>query len=456
MADTRAVLEASAARWFARLWSVAILAHLIGNPRVGQLWPNTTALGVTTALLGLIAAVLVVFPDDRRILSASAVGVLVVAWFEAPFIGNHWVVASFVSLAILFAQSRRDPWVWFSRTGRWILLGFYSWAAFNKLNAGFFDPDVSCGVVYANQWLEAAGLGAFAAGGLVGLGVAAGSALIELAVPVLLAIPRTRRWGVLLGFVFHGVISLDFGQHFYDFTALLLAMFTLFLPDDVLAALERRITAPRRTQMLIAAVPALLVLVSLGPMNAATVWLLTKGVFIVWIPFLLWALVSTHQQMRRRGDLDVDLRLRDPIAIGLVAIVVFNGLTPHLELKTGYGWNMYANLVTAQGESNHFVIRRTLPLTDVQERLAEVEQSNDPGLQAYIDSGYLLPERRLLHYLSDHRQTSVRYTVGAETIEGTGAQLGVPLPVLVEKWQLFRAVDARRPVRCQTTWLPAR
>ena len=208
--------------------------------------------------------------------------------------------------------------------------------------------------------------------------------------------------------------------------------------------------------MLIAAVPALLVLVSLGPMNAATVWLLTKGVFIVWIPFLLWALVSTHQQMRRRGDLDVNLRLRDPIAIGLVAIVVFNGLTPHLELKTGYGWNMYANLVTAQGESNHFVIRRTLPLTDVQERLAEVEQSNDPGLQAYIDSGYLLPERRLLHYLSDHRQTSVRYTVGAETIEGTGAQLGVPLPVLVEKWQLFRAVDARRPVRCQTTWLPAR
>lgn len=27
-------------------------------------------------------------------------------------------------------------------------------------------------------------------------------------------------------------------------------------------------------------------------------------------------------------------------------LVVFNGLTPYLELKTGFGWNMHSNLRT--------------------------------------------------------------------------------------------------------------
>ena len=39
------------------------------------------------------------------------------------------------------------------------------------------------------------------------------------------------------------------------------------------------------------------------------------------------------------------------------SLVVANGLTPYLELKTGYGWNMYANLRTVDGETNHFLVR---------------------------------------------------------------------------------------------------
>ena len=55
--------------------------------------------------------------------------------------------------------------------------------------------------------------------------------MTELSVPVLLAFTRTRRVGVLLALVFHTIISLDFDQHFYDFTAALVMLLCLFLPE---------------------------------------------------------------------------------------------------------------------------------------------------------------------------------------------------------------------------------
>lgn len=443
-------------RWFTRLWAVAVVAHVIGNPRVGQLWPETTALGVSTVTVGLVAVAMLVVPDSRWLLVASAIGVPVVAWFEAPFIGNHWVAAVFVSVALLSAVRSDDWWTSFAPTGRWILLGFYTWAAFNKLNAGFFDPDVSCGVVYANQWLDAAGLGTLDIGGVAAWSIAFGTTVIELTVPLLLVFRRTRRWGVLLGFAFHGLISLDLGQHFYDFTSLLLALFTLFLSDGVTARLEQRITGPRLRQVLLAGLAAILVVVSVSPPTRLGLWLVQTGVFLLWIPTLVAVIVATAQGVRASPADDIDLRLRRPIGVLLVTLVVFNGFTPYLEIKTGYGWNMYANLVTADGESNHFVLRRTVPLTDVQGRLAEIVESNDPGLMAYVGSGYVLPERRLLHHLAEHPEAFVVYRVGSEQVEGTGEELGERLPALVDKFLLFRAVDIVRPPRCQTTWLPAR
>ncbi len=42
---------------------------------------------------------------------------------------------------------------------------------------------------------------------------------------------------------------------------------------------------------------------------------------------------------------------------------------------------------------------------------------------------------------------------GERTLDGSD---GVRLPLLVSKFQLFRAVDTHDPPRCQDVWLPAR
>jgi hypothetical protein len=116
---------------------------------------------------------------------------------------------------------------------------------------------------------------------------------------------------------------------------------------------------------------------------------------------------------------------------------------------------MYANLMTVDGESNHFVVRDTLALTDVQDHLLTVVETKDLELAKYAADGYLVPERNLLDYLARHPTASVvvRDDSGERTLDGSD---GVRLPLLVSKLQLFRAVDTHDPPRCQANWLPAR
>ena len=279
-------------------------------------------------------------------------------WTEAPFLSNHWLLVGFVAVAVLVSLVQRDPWAWLSVTGRCILLAFYCFAAFAKLNAGFFEPGTSCGVFYANQSLGSFGLPTLPTDSPLAWLLVLGPVLTELSVPFLLAFGRTRRIGVLVALVFHTVISVDLDQHFYDFTAALVVLLCLFLPESTLADLEA--SAARRTKSFVAgmAICLVLVLCAVLPQVVLTTRILEWLPFVVWFAFAGWLIVSVA-----RGGLGPShLPMRPPGAVAwvLVTLVVANGLTPYLELKTAYGFNMYANLVTVAGESNHFVVRDTL------------------------------------------------------------------------------------------------
>ena len=440
-------------RWFARTFGIAVVAHLAGNPPVARApeeW--LTPVVVVSALLGVVAIVLLVAPG-RAALGATAALVLVSLWFEASFLSNHWLLVGFVAVAVLLSLARRDPWAWFSVTGRWVLLGFYCFAAFAKLNAGFFDPAVSCGVFYANQSLGSFGLPAVPHDNPAAWLLVLGPVMTELSVPVLLAFGRTRRIGVLVALCFHTVISLDLDQHFYDFTAALVMLLCLFLPETAQADLEARAARTTRTFALGVALCVTVTLSAVLPQVVLTSEILHWVPFVAWVPFAGWLIWRVA-----RGGLassHVAMRLPGAVAWVLVSVIVANGLTPYLELKTAFGFNMYANLVTVAGESNHFVVRDTVPLTDVQEHLLTVVETDDPQLRKYADDGYLIPERNLLDYLARHPSASVVVSddAGARTLDGSD---GVRLPLLASKFQLFRAVDEHDPPRCQAAWLPAR
>jgi hypothetical protein len=253
---------------------------------------------------------------------------------------------------------------------------------------------------------------------------------------------------------FHTVISLDLDQHFYDFTSVLVVLLCLFLPEETLADLEGRTARMSLPFAAAVGICAVVVAAAVAPQFEGTAAVLDMLPFVIWFPFAGWLIYRVA--LTGLGGVPLDMRLPSPMGWVLMAVIVLNGLTPYLELKTGYGANMYANLSTVAGQSNHLIIRRTAHLTHAQDTLLTVVRSSAPELQAYADRGYLLPERNLLDYLARHPTTTVvvRDRSGVErSLDGSD---GVRSPLLVEKFQLFRAVDSQDPPRCQDVWLPAR
>jgi hypothetical protein len=440
-------------RWFARTLGLAVVAHLVGNPagwRSDQFGGSPVLVAVSAAL-GVAAIVLLVRPT-RLTLATAATLALVSLWLELPVTGNHWLLVGFIAAATLLSLATRDPWAWLSVTGRWTLLGFYSFAAFAKLNSGFLDPEVSCGVFYANQSLASFGLPTFNGDGLLGTAAIAGPVMTELSVPVLLAFTRTRHVGVLIALVFHTVISLDFAQHFYDFTAALVVLLCLFLPEHTLERLESRIQESPRLHVVAATIASVLVAASLLPPSPTTIATVKLIGFGAWLPVSAWLIWRVARDGFGRSPLP--MRLPGGASMVLVALVVANGLTPYLELKTALGFNMYANLVTVAGETNHLVVPKTLHLRDVQDNLLRVVESDADGLDIYAREGYLVPERNLQDYLARNPDVSVVVTDagGERTLDGDD---GVELPLLVRKLLTFRSVDEEDPPRCQSRWFPA-
>jgi hypothetical protein len=189
-----------------------------------------------------------------------------------------------------------------------------------------------------------------------------------------------------------------------------------------------------------------------------------QALLVGWWPWQVCAvglLVATVRFLRQRPP-EPDrraLRVGHAVFLLLPLVVVANGLTPYLELKTGFGWNMYSNLRTVDGETNHYLVPGTLALTDVQADLVEVLDSDDPGLLYYRDNELLLTWQQLRAYLADHPDVQLRYRRGsfmaAVAHASDDPELVEPLPLWQEKLQLFRSVDARSPERCRPTFGPA-
>ncbi|MEL6983258.1 MAG: hypothetical protein AAFO29_12610, partial [Actinomycetota bacterium] len=160
------------------------------------------------------------------------------------------------------------------------------------------------------------------------------------------------------------------------------------------------------------------------------------------------------------SPIDFSLRPVGVAGVALVALAVLNGLSPYLELKTATGFNMYANLITGDGETNHLVVPATAELRNEQSATVEILSSDDDGLDQYADSGFALPAANLRDYLADHPEVSVRYRLDGEVVDHGPDRPGPlsprSLPWAEERFALFRAVPLDDPPACQNAWLPAR
>ncbi|MGV9803830.1 hypothetical protein ACWDTP_37890, partial [Mycobacterium sp. NPDC003449] len=179
----------------------------------------------------------------------------------------------------------------------------------------------------------------------------------EAVILVLLAVPASRCWGVLLGVCFHSVLAL---ASFYDFATIVFAVYLLLVPTEVFAALAPRDRALRRLALgglaahVLLSIWAYLADTARSPVGLPWYTVLVAAWFVAVGPFMV-ALVRGYLAARAAGVASPRWNLR-PVVLLIVPLLAFaNGAAPFLGLKTVASYSMFSNLHTEDGRTNHFL-----------------------------------------------------------------------------------------------------
>ncbi len=413
---------------FSFAWAVAALLHSLSfADRISLHHPITLAVAVAAALVILLPQALWPF---MLMLGLSLGNTL--DWM--PYQPNHilfeFIMNGGMLVALLWTLMRRaggpgpaqeepafrralfDSFAPFVRIS---LLLLYFYAVLHKLNWDYFNVNFSCGPFLlggygdrlpflpdslAMQWASVWG-----------------TIAVETAIPLLLCFRRTRSAAVLLGFGFHFLLALHPHRGLFSFTALLFALYLLFLPADLpdkivllteslFGRAQQRVATAFRACMFFGAV--LLILIALSGHNGTA----SLAAFLFWLGWGLviiagYVLIISKYKMEPRSFSTL-LRVR-PAAFWLVpALVAFNGLNPYLGLKTESSFSMFSNLRTEGGITNHLFIK-PFYLTDLQLDLVEVLDTDLGKLKPYITKHQLITYFELRRITSEaHRDFYVK------------------------------------------------
>lgn len=464
---------------FAMLWGAASIFHVLGTSgRTFGVLVAPTALGISQMWLCFASLWLIVQPRKIPPLLIVAVLGLLTLWLETPALGNHWLLAGFVNLALVVSVilargkgkvDRQAVAQSFLPVARMCLIGFYSFAAFAKLNSAFFDTTVSCSTLFFDETARSFGFNTPLTVGAGGLAAAIpiAAAITELSVPLLLLGRRTRVAGVLVGLTFHSVIALNRIHPFIDFSAVLAALFVLFLApqfaERALAFLEGK--GRRPFAILLGLTAAILAVQWFGNLTYSTgvfsqarmiLWFLTDATILAGV--FLW--VARNRRAVPSLDHPFVLPKRGRKLLKIVpALLVLNGLFVYMELRTAFSYTMYSNLRMVDGESNHFIVRDSFPVGDRHADRVTVVATNDPGLAGYVGTGFEIAWDSFRAYLSRNPDIAVTFDRAGERRvllkASDDPKLVDPPPVVVQKLFPLRAVDSRNPPRCQNVFLPA-
>lgn len=367
---------------FVRMWALAHVVHLVGftDSALDSPW-NITVVGAALFLL--------LHPDDGRVLALMALAQLCDLVAEMPFSPDHWMLLAFVNLILLatMAATRSTDIRKLGRAFpgiRVVVLIAYSAAALAKYNTTFLEPVTSCATAIAStasfgltRELGATPIWAFSV------------LATETAIPLLLAVPATRRHGVRIALAFHFFLSASPTFAVVDFTAALFAVFLLFLPEsevcrvlDTLAAAARRSAVVRDARRWPWAT-AIVALVAFGFSGYLSARVGASLVFLaseIYLLAVLLACLLTWRKGSGRRPFGRPMLVHLPVFAALLVWVAL----PYLGFRTTSVFTMFSGLRTEGDVGNHLFMP-TIRATDWQEEFVVIESSNDPALEAAED-----------------------------------------------------------------------
>jgi len=398
--------------------------------------------------------------------------------------GHNHILGGLTSIALLWTLGhafKRPPVKLFnerfySETApvlRLEILVMYCWAAVQKMNWDYVDPEFSCATklhmeimqyfpfLPNPEWLQES--------------VSWASIVIELAIPTLLFIPRTRFAGFILTIAFHLWLSIHHAAGIFSFSALIMAMLIFFLPMESFSRLQfiwnrelnrvgqdayKRGVARARIALVVLFLATVLTQSALYLTQGRTYdtfWTANRVGFWVWLLWGVW--LAAHYLLamwdtRFKSREFLNHLVKTPILLMLIPVIL-NGINPWIGLKTQTSFSMYSNL-RGEGEGNHMFLRR-VDLFPFQEDMIKLEKSEpdlmDPGnrpkgIQQFANFGTIMPYFELRRMVSEWEgDLTVTYERDGQIL--TASRVGDTItgdPKLFETipWYLYKTQWFRR------------
>ena len=454
---------------FGALVAVALILH--------QLWWDRFEVPSLHALVILAATLVLLRPTSvPRVITMLGVEVLAVVR-DMPGAGSHTLLLAVCAAAITADAAWRtlrtgrlpSAAVLFTRAApflRGAVVVLYLAAGLSKLNSGFFDAAISCGAALAPRivWFDPTLLS-----GAAWLEQAAmyGSVAVELSLPVLLIVRRTRAIGVVLGLGFHTVLALAGNV---PFTGVMFALYVAFLPQGAMTRLavalaERGVRLrplPTGFQAGLLAAVTLAWLLGARATDADPAGVRSAIGDGTRIAVLLLAAVGATSALaawpRRAGEPRTDAvavpRATDVSAVAggrlgvlyviALTLLVANALSPYLGLKTESSFAMFSNLQTEGADWNHLLVPEAVRLFPAQEQLVTVSAASDPALVRRTRDGTRIVRFELERSLRAHPGSWATYAPGPRGSQRTvsAAQAGFRGAAIIDKVGKFRDVRA--------------
>ena len=450
------------------MWCLFILIHHSISFRswsqVGTDWLNPSnyfflGCAVLTAIFGLAT---LLKPSSKLLFLLMLVFWSLLKFDNMPAIPNHIIVALCINLFWIVSISmslirnelndgggiyrRIEPYLKYS------VFILYFFSVFHKLNADFFNPEVSCAVeLYSDISSSFPFLPNSNIHGLL----IYGTLIAEAAIPVLLLIRRTQLAGILLAIWFHFFLSLHSNVYIMSFSAEIYALLIPFLPSFAVQKIEAQIRSFRANYKYI--IPGLFLLVILivllfGLSDLSKTifsfgWAIWSGILFI---TSIW-LFFTYRF--RSGD-----KLRfvfNPWFAFITALLFFNGITPYLGIKTATNFSMFSNLLVSGETTNHLLLPKSLPIVDYSSDLVDIIDTNDPYLgnvrMAHARITFFELERWLQEH-GDEQSMVLIYNHNGKLINLKGATTLASKGIsdwLQKKFLIFRVIPADGPCPCQ-------
>lgn len=456
---------------FAPFWALAALFSVAGD--YGSLAGYNGMLRAVPAwaIVGL-SMWLIARPRDTFVLMSLAATTVLIYALRAPVASNNQTItmvmsgAMLLSGGVLFLQSPRaiDRIAFYEQirvVARALLAIMYFYGIFHKINTDFLDPTVSCAVGLYVPLARPFGL----EDNLLGRYFAIYSTFIVEAVAIVaLYWRRYFAVGFILALIFHYAIPISAYSWYMDFSSLVFALYVLSIPRPVSAAAQttlRSLLAPVRARFgalgthllgfaIVAGAGATVMSIGLIYPEHSDALLRHSAAILVWsVVGGVLMVVLTQAALHHLPYTGASLP-RQPLWLYVVPAIFFlSCLSPYVGLKTESSINMFSNLHTEGGETNHLLFDRPPYLFDYQNDVVRVLDSSNAGLVRQARDG----QHHILFAVEDFLRRNpddwVTYELNGQTVEKVRAADIEKLPGVIERNLLrFKLVDFNRPKVC--------